>query len=583
MGVKMTVEGNQTLCQECPPSSTQIPFTQKVLIPNTALPLGDISSTLTLISDTSVACFQVDSVGYQHPTWRSVFVYVPVAITIFAALNSFFQSFSSLPETERDLLLFTSNYANLPTALRLKTPGFFDVIHYCQTIVSLGQLNLDFPSFYPLFVSNLGWSYGLFSNRWLDRPIHSIFPSDLSPPPSNGLSFNKRQEQPAHFLPVAGTGIANVALALGIDINGQFLTCLVYYLLILAGCLVICGLVWAIYRPNTGQPNRMGNFTIGVAIRSLSLFYLPLLITSLYQLMLPSPWYLTFVAALMVVFPLILLYGYIGFDLLSVRPSSLVYSEPSLLLKFGSLYNTFADNKFYFFALTIVYKFIVGAAVAMGQPNPVSQVTILILVETIYYVLHWTQWPYADQAINIHYIMFGSLRLIATWLTIAFLPELNISLDARQWVAYIQIIIHAIVLLIMLILPVKNLFIMVTGMLDETLFDPSLPPPRMVLWRRRLNRADSQEHLGAEKRVADEDKQEMASKMGNLEGQVIGVGVGVGRGVGVGGDRRSDALKGDCRDGQKGSKDCHGNFGCHGELVPHQDLDWVIPLPSTGP
>ncbi|KAL0079236.1 hypothetical protein J3Q64DRAFT_1761736 [Phycomyces blakesleeanus] len=658
IGVKMTVQGNQSLCHSQCLITNRIPFVQKVITPDTSLPLGDISSTLEIIKDdTSMACFVVNSVGYQHPAWRTVFIYIPVAITVFAALNSFFQSFASLPETERDILLFTSNYANLPAALRLKTPGFFDVIHYCQSIVSLGQLNLAFPSFYPLFISNLGWSFGLFPNKWLDAAIYSIFPSDVSSqsnPTHQGLSFNKRQsftDTPnsgpgvvgSHFLPVAGTGIANVALALGIDINGQFLTCLVYYLLILAGCLSVCLVIWLVLlvinikyprninnisnssnsltnsnsssigsigrstsirnrnkkynnNNNTNVSRKMLDFTIGVGIRSLSLFYLPLLITSLYQLMLSSPWYLTFLAAIIVVFPLILLYGYIGFDLLSVRPSALVYSEPSLLLRFGSLYNTFADGKFYFFTATIVYKFIVSATVAMGQPNPVSQVTMMILVESAYYVLHWTQWPYADQAINIHYIMFGTLRLITTWMTIAFLPGLEVSLDARQWVAYIQIIIHAAALLIMFILPVKNLFILVTGMLDETLFDTSLPPPRMVLWRRRLYNPNNNEvHSGVmEKKVAEDaayHQRRNSSKTGDQNGRGVGTGTRVdmnmGLNVGVdshgsnidnsGGFITSEAV----RPSGHINEDCNdNNFGYRNGTAGHEDLDWDIRLPT---
>ncbi|KAI7866981.1 hypothetical protein BDF14DRAFT_1807184 [Spinellus fusiger] len=123
----------------------------------------------------------------------------------------------------------------------------------------------------------------------------------------------------------------------------------------------------------------------------------------------------------------------------------------------------------------------------MVQRHPVAQVAVLVTLESFYYALHWILQPYTDRAINIHYLMFGTLRCMAVWLSIAYIPQIGASAVARHWVAYLQIILHFVCLLVMLILPIKNLLILVTGMMDTDLFDAKLPPPRMVVWRRRLH------------------------------------------------------------------------------------------------
>lgn len=250
-------------------------------MPGMSMPLGDIItrySTTTANGD-RWACFTLAPVGYQNPTWQMIFLYVPAAFTLFAASVSCFASFATVSDDiSHDGFLFTSNYAMLPAALRLRTPGFFDVIYYAQFIVVTGQLSLAYPKFYPLFTSNFAWSFLLFNTDWFQDMIARTFntPSEtpslvkgtISPYALNGTASDPGVN-------VTGTGMDLFSSALEIDVRALFLTGLIFFLIILAACLAACFLFWvaaAILRqwnPEKFSPQRYNNrkildFSIGL-------------------------------------------------------------------------------------------------------------------------------------------------------------------------------------------------------------------------------------------------------------------------------------------------------------------------------
>lgn len=209
-------------------------------------------------------CLTLSPVGYQHPTWKSIFIYLPVALLVFAAFVSFFASFATVPDTDHDVFLFTSNYAMLPATLRLKTPGFFDLIYHAQFIALLGQLNLDYPAFYSLFASNFAWSFLLFPTHWIPESVtRALF--------EMGLANSNRRLGDSPRIAVNGTGMNNFAMATGIDINSLFMTSFIVLLVILAGCLLVCLIIWIMVRCMTwyapqqykAQNTKVANFTIG--------------------------------------------------------------------------------------------------------------------------------------------------------------------------------------------------------------------------------------------------------------------------------------------------------------------------------
>lgn len=256
-------------------------------------PLADITAQYSAITadSTHLVCIQVAPVGYQHPTWRNIFTWLPISFTVSAAIISLIASFTIFHDddtAEHNIFLFGSNYAMLPGVLRLKTPGFFDLVFYSQFIVTVGQFNIDYPRFHALFTSNFSWSFLLFNeSTWLNGIISTIFFSSASDSVVTsvpGYSINKRQEifnvtSDTSKVNVAGTGMSDFAIATGIDINALFFTLMVYMLLITASCLVLCFLVWAvlfIVGKTTDRislvkkSNNMWDFTLGKPTKSSS-------------------------------------------------------------------------------------------------------------------------------------------------------------------------------------------------------------------------------------------------------------------------------------------------------------------------
>ncbi|KAI8582201.1 hypothetical protein K450DRAFT_227884 [Umbelopsis ramanniana AG] len=457
-------------------------------LPTTALPFGDISVHYQAYTPDNISftCLDIAPVGYQNPVWRQVLIAVPVAFAVFAAIVTIFSIYVTSTDAEQDILISASNYGIEPSALRLKTPGLFDIVFYAQFIVVTGQLNIKYPLFYPLFTSNFAWSNLLFVPDFINDIVNTIFPAQLTTDSSGwyqsepGLSLNKRQmgfgaaANDTNPVVVASTGMANFANAVGLDVRALFITSLIFYLIILACiiflCIIAC-MVLEFTNVNSSyqklQRSRPFDLTIGACLRTLTLFYLPLITMSFYQLMLPAPWYLLLPAALMLVFPLFGLFAWIAFLLLRIRPPSVIFSDMTLLLRYGTLYSAFTDDTFTFFILVVVYKALVGAMVGLFQASGLAQVIVIIILETVFLLAHWFKVPYADRSINNFYISFGAVRIIISILNILFVDEANLLDWDKQYIAYAQIFLHCVAFLVLFSVSLKNLILIVTGMSSQ--------------------------------------------------------------------------------------------------------------------
>ncbi|RUS30287.1 hypothetical protein BC938DRAFT_479604 [Jimgerdemannia flammicorona] len=284
----------------CPIKKGNITIINKSFrVPGSAFPLGDIQASFRALTGDlqNFTCIDIAPIGYQNPIWRQIFIWVPVGIALFAAMVSIISTLISGP-TE-DFYVLTSNYALEPIALRLKTPGFFDVLHYAQFIVASGQLSLRYPKFYPLFVSDFAWSSLLFPGEYLNNAAALWYESSSTTPlpdstaaTSNanvpGLSLNKRllrlwsrqvdssgpptvgdSDVPV-VVNITGTGMVNFANSVGLDARALFLSVLIYFLMIMAAILVLCLLFllvveylgcWYPYR-FAGQRKKIFNFAI---------------------------------------------------------------------------------------------------------------------------------------------------------------------------------------------------------------------------------------------------------------------------------------------------------------------------------
>ncbi|KAI7881879.1 hypothetical protein K492DRAFT_161175 [Lichtheimia hyalospora FSU 10163] len=494
----------------CPVRSNDtVEIQHEFTLPNTSLPVGDIIvrySTLTGEMEPWL-CLTLAPLEYQHPTWKSIFIYLPVALTVFAAFVSFFASFATVPDTDHDVFLFTSNYAMLPATLRLKTPGFFDLIYHAQFIVLLGQLNLDYPAFYPLFASNFAWSFLLFPTRWIPESATRVLFE-------MGLANSTRRLDDSPRISVNGTGMNNFAMATGIDINSLFMTSFIVLLMIVAGCLLVCLIIWVMVRCMTwyaplrykAQNSKVANFTMGIILRILTLFYLPMMTLSFCQLMLPAPVVILLFAALVLVFHIFLVYGYIAFVLLDVRPPSLVFSDLTLLLRYGSLYNAYTDDHFHFFLYGLIHRIMTGALVGWINIPGLSQILVIFFSEMYFLFQHLIRKPYASRHVNMLHILCGCFRVVIIALTLVYIEPFGIPDVSKQMVAWAQIILHfAMFLLVLFAVPVRNLVVLMTGLADDELYETSSPPARMAWWRRKKRDQSTEQTIRASMRSDDDD------------------------------------------------------------------------------
>ncbi|KAI8890675.1 hypothetical protein K501DRAFT_205888 [Backusella circina FSU 941] len=471
------------------------------------LPLADISAQYSSLTAnaTHFLCVQIAPVGYQHPTWRQVFLYLPIVFTASAAIISLLVSFSTFNEGEHDVFLLGSNYAMLPGVLRLKTPGFFDLVFYAQFVVVSGQFNIDYPRFYSLFISNFSWSFFLFSTGWLQPVISNMFPSTIDNLYTSypGWSLYKRQEIDQQNITntnstqinVGGTSMGDFALAVGIDINALFFTFMVYMLIIAISCVTFCLIVWSIFyfseksadnKSFERRSKKMWDFTIGILVRLLTLAYLPQLTFAFYQFMIPSRWYLSFLAAIFLVIPLAF-FGFLSIQLLQIRPASFVFSDMKLLLRYGSLYNMFTYKYFYFFVIIISYRSITAAMIGLFQTSGVAQLVVVLVSELALLVGQMLKSPYADKQVNIQHCFFGAVRIVVLILNIPYIPQIESTVLNKQYVGYIQVSIHMLALFFYFILQIKNLIMLLTGLGDEELGESSKPPAHMVIWKKKNN------------------------------------------------------------------------------------------------
>ncbi|KAI7868296.1 hypothetical protein BDF14DRAFT_1694884, partial [Spinellus fusiger] len=226
VGFTSTVKTIYSFCPDavngCPITpGASVVLSKSVTIPSINLPLADISAHYSVLTaeKTPLLCTTLASVGYQHTTWRYIFILVPIVFAVFAVFVSLIVSFSAFNESEYDIFLFISNYAILPAILRLKTPGLFDLIYYAQFIVTTGQLSLSYPAFYSLFTSNFSWSFFLIPVQWINAILKTSLDLDLQDTTNRaGIQLIKRQVlstlSPLSSLPDgSGTGMGTFANA----------------------------------------------------------------------------------------------------------------------------------------------------------------------------------------------------------------------------------------------------------------------------------------------------------------------------------------------------------------------------------
>lgn len=224
------------------------------------------------------------------------------------------------------------------------------------------------------------------------------------------------------------------------------------------------------------------------------------------QLMLPAPVVILLFAALVLVFHIFLVYGYIAFVLLDVRPPSLVFSDLTLLLRYGSLYNAYTDDHFHFFLYGLIHRIVTGALVGWINIPGLSQILVIFVSESYFLFQHLRRRPYASKHVNMLHILCGCFRIIIVALTFVYIEPFGIPDVSKQMVAWAQIILHfAMFLLVLFAVPVRNLVVLMTGLADDEIYETSAPPARMAWWRRKKGQQPIDQSIQVSTRSNDDD------------------------------------------------------------------------------
>ncbi|KAI9830536.1 MAG: hypothetical protein M1819_005494 [Sarea resinae] len=370
----------------------------------------------------------------------NVLRFLPLAILILVGFATAFAAIWS-PWGSSDTFRWTSNYGRDTDLLRLVTPGFGDCLQYIQFIVLTGSLSLNYPGYYQPVVSKVSWSALMFNESFV----------------SHG---NGTQSLIDGIYVYNGTyGLDRVRQLVGMTSVKDIWAGMVIWLLVILAAMVVLIQIGFVFRwgyrfiSNIQEEDlRAKNlpFTIGNVIRVVfNYFLLPIVALSTFQLVVASQSKTSTVglAALL----LIALFGFAGWLLFLVartRPRSYLFDDLPTVLLYGPLYNTYSDDKAPFALIPVLLTFLRGIAIGAVQPSGIAQVILLAICEVIFILtLHAFKPFLKSTSMNAYHTAFSLVRLLATLLSVAFIPSLGVTEAPRGWIGYIILLLHAIVLI----------------------------------------------------------------------------------------------------------------------------------------
>jgi hypothetical protein len=190
-------------------------------------------------------------------------------------------------------------------------------------------------------------------------------------------------------------------------------------------------------------------------------FLVPLLTASLFQLTVSNQ-HLTGVTAgaVIVVLLVIGLAVLVTWLIWSTNPSAQLLDELTLLLKYGTFYNTYREKNIRYFVVQLYVDILRGIAFGALQPSGIAQITILAVCEMVLILTVWGIRPHPPPtSMNLWHTLFSMTRLATLLLMMTFIPSIGANDVSRGWIGYVILIIHAVVLLFMFILKALQTFL----------------------------------------------------------------------------------------------------------------------------
>jgi hypothetical protein len=132
------------------------------------------------------------------------------------------------------------------------------------------------------------------------------------------------------------------------------------------------------------------------------------------------------------------------------------FEDFGLLLKYGALYNTLAEEGTLFFLVNLLARFLWGLSVAMLSAYGIAQVAVLMVVELGYMMVIGVKWPFSESGDNKFHILLSVVKILVTGCSIPYIQELNVSPKTRQIFGYVQMGLHLSVFVVIFALALWN-------------------------------------------------------------------------------------------------------------------------------
>lgn len=405
-----------------------ISFTSKFVILNSA----EISNVL--------GCIRIETTPIlKSYSWYPLVIGI-FCIALFVGFTYLLTAYLNPWTGTKNVYIYSSNFGKDPSVIRLITPGFFDVVKYLQFAVFLSSLSLNYPGFLQPIVSTASWSCLLFSSSLVSSS--GTLPDGLySPSASYGLERISQVNQ-----------IARVD-----NIWSGFI---IYLLLLTAGIFLLCELVagitwvWRKYR-DFSSDLRIQNpsFLLGLVFRIyLNLFAFPFLTFSLFQCVVTKrgPTYLTSLAALSIAAWIIAM-AWVSLTLYYSKSKQALYDDLPTMLRYGTFFSTYQEQGMMFFLVEFAATFMRSVAVGAVQSSGLAQIIILAIIELVYFLCIFKFQPFdRETSMNLITALFSVLRFVLIFLSLPFLTSLNVDIVVREWLGYVILVLHALVILLFL-------------------------------------------------------------------------------------------------------------------------------------
>ncbi|KAG0252982.1 hypothetical protein BGZ95_006478, partial [Linnemannia exigua] len=198
------------------------------------------------------------------------------------------------------------------------------------------------------------------------------------------------------------------------------------------------------------------DFVAGNVIRVWLLLFTPLALSAMFQLTLSGGTVMMAIAASSLLVFTVGASIFFTWRILRAASEDTHLEDFGLLLKYGALYNTLAEEGTLFFLVNLLVRFLWGLSVAMLSAYGIAQVAVLMVVELGYMMVIGVKWPFSDSGDNKFHLLLSVVKILVTGCSIPYIKELNTSPKTRQIFGYVQMGLHLSVFVVIFALALWN-------------------------------------------------------------------------------------------------------------------------------